>query len=337
MKTRWKGPALLLITTAVCGVAAETAYRFHLRSSYASASSVPPPAGAFWVIRPDRNACVYSMRKNFTHASAGWSFKTNGQGFRGRELAKTGPGIRRILALGDSFTFGWGVSRGKAYPHQLEGRLKAAGQKAAVFNAGVPGYNTAQEACLLEDILGAAAPHVVLLGYVVNDAEPQHTVGASPDAEHRYVKLWLLERAKELVNRLGSDRDPIFELGYRRHSLNYLEGFEARSPKWRESRAALARMARLCQDRKVPLLVFLLPDFDEHFDESYGPAPIHAKVKQWGKELGLPVYDLLDRLRGKGHKQYRLEEGHPNEKGHAAIAAFVAEVLNREQGTGNRE
>lgn len=329
MKLRWRGPALLLATTAVCLVAAELAYRFHLRSVHASASSVPPPAGTFWVPRPDRSACVYSMRKNFAHAAAGWSFKTNHRGFRGRELEQAGPGVRRILALGDSFTFGWGVGEGKAYPHLLEGRLRAAGQQAVVFNAGVPGYNTAQEACLLEELVGPVAPDVVVLGYVVNDAEPQHTMPASPDSEHRYVRLWLLERAKELSNRLGSDRDPIFELGYRRHSLTYLRGFAAHSPKWRESRAALAQMARLCQQKKVPLLVFLLPDFDEHFDESYGPAPIHQKVKQWGKELGVPVYDLLDRLRGEGHKQYRLDEGHPNEKGHAAIAGFVAEVLNK--------
>ena len=174
-----------------------------------------------------------------------------------------------------------------------------------------------------------ASPDVVLLGYVVNDAEPQHTVPTHPDAEHRHVSLWLLERAKEVANRLGSAKDPIFRLGYSRHSLSYADGFREESPKWRRSRAALARMARLCRQRKVPLLVFMLPDFDEHFDESYRPAPIHARVRGWCKELGLPFHDLLERLRGKKHKRYRLREGHPNARGHEAIAGYMAEVLGR--------
>ena len=334
MKVRWKRPVVLLVTTAACLVVAELCYRTYLRKSFAARTNEASSREGIWVRTPHGRGCVYSVRGGHEHRSPRWSFRTNDRGFRGRELTRTAPGTRRVLALGDSFTFGWGVGEGKAWPHLLEGMLSSSGQKAVVFNAGVPGYNTVQEACLLEELLGEADPDLVLLGYVVNDAEPQHTVAAPPDLEHRFVKVWLLEKARELVNSLGSGDEPIFQLNYYRHSLDYRRGFAAHSPKWRESRAALARMARLCRARKAPLVVVILPDFDEHFDESYGAALIHARVKQWGAELGLPVYDLLDHLGGKDHKQYRLEEGHPNERGHAVIARYVAQVIRREAKTG---
>jgi len=323
MKARLKKLVLLLLATSGCLVAAEYSYRTYLRRAHTRVMDGFVTQSVPWELRTGSD-CVYGLRRGWTHRGEGWGFTVNTQGFRGRLMEDTGPGVKRVLALGDSFTFGWGVGQGKAYPHLLEARLAAAGHESVVFNAGVPGYNTRQQACLLKQILDQAAPQVVLLGYVVNDAEPQHTVPTSPDLEHRYVRSWLLDRARELIN---------LEPRIHRHSLDYLRGFAEQSPKWRASKAALARMARLCRERKVSLVVVILPDLDEHFDASYRPAPIHAAVKSWGKELGLPVYDLLDRWRGKDHKQYKLAEGHPNEKGHQAIAAFVAEVMNKELGT----
>ena len=48
----------------------------------------------------------------------------NGLGFRGDEfaVART-PGVRRILAIGDSFTYGWGVDGAAAWPAMLERAL----------------------------------------------------------------------------------------------------------------------------------------------------------------------------------------------------------------------
>jgi lysophospholipase L1-like esterase len=48
------------------------------------------------------------------------------------------PGVFRILALGDSTTFGWGVAQEQAWPAQLEAVLRARGVAVEVINAGVP-------------------------------------------------------------------------------------------------------------------------------------------------------------------------------------------------------
>lgn len=45
----------------------------------------------------------------------------------------------RILALGDSFTFGWGVDLNESWPKLVEKNLRALGKKVEIINAGVPG------------------------------------------------------------------------------------------------------------------------------------------------------------------------------------------------------
>jgi hypothetical protein len=83
------------------------------------------------------------------------------------------PRERRILALGDSVTFGWGVNQGEDFPARLEALLRQQSDSAwQVINAGVNGYNSEQEAAYFaaEGIL--FEPDIVLLVFVANDVEP---------------------------------------------------------------------------------------------------------------------------------------------------------------------
>ena len=69
------------------------------------------------------------------------------QGIRNPYVTTPKPdGTYRILALGDSFTFGWGVSRKEAWPAQVEQSLKIPGKKIEVINAGAPGMGIFKEA-----------------------------------------------------------------------------------------------------------------------------------------------------------------------------------------------
>ena len=57
---------------------------------------------------------------------------------------------KRILVLGDSVTFGWGVSQGETFSDQMEPLLQEqTGARWQVINAGVNGYNSEQEAIYL--------------------------------------------------------------------------------------------------------------------------------------------------------------------------------------------
>lgn len=66
--------------------------------------------------------------------------RLSGQGLRNGEVLTPKPeGVYRILALGDSFTFGWGVEEDQSWPRLVERGLRARGLKVEVINAGVPG------------------------------------------------------------------------------------------------------------------------------------------------------------------------------------------------------
>ena len=90
----------------------------------------------------------------------------NAEGFRGREVRLPKPkGGKRILFLGDSNTFGFGVSEGERFSDLLERRL--AGYDSV--NLGVFGYGTDQEAILLEREGLRFAPDLVVVAFSAGD------------------------------------------------------------------------------------------------------------------------------------------------------------------------
>ncbi|HET7294237.1 MAG TPA: SGNH/GDSL hydrolase family protein [Vicinamibacteria bacterium] len=99
--------------------------------------------------------------------------RINSLGFRGREVApRKGPGVVRVLALGDSFVFGIGVDEEHTFTSRLESRLRdLTGQPHEVVNMGVAGYSTDQELLLFRERGLALSPDVVLLVVCDNDFE----------------------------------------------------------------------------------------------------------------------------------------------------------------------
>lgn len=121
----------------------------------------------------------------------------NPQGFRGAPIDPVKPaGTLRVIAIGDSNTFGWAVDDGVNWPAQLELRLGAAHPRARVANAGVWGYTLFQGRRRFDEIL-AFHPDVVLVSFGGNDAH-QVTV---PDADYvrRHDRIASLARATEHV------------------------------------------------------------------------------------------------------------------------------------------
>lgn len=62
------------------------------------------------------------------------------QGLRNEPISMPkSPDTFRILALGDSFTFGWGVDLADSWPKLVENKLRSMGKNIEIINAGVPG------------------------------------------------------------------------------------------------------------------------------------------------------------------------------------------------------
>lgn len=100
-------------------------------------------------------------------AFAGKFLSTNSLGLRGRREIDAGVGSdeRRVLVLGDSFTFGDEVGDDETYATHLEDRLRAV----RVINFGVHGYGHDQMLILLRELGRLASPDLVVLGFVYAD------------------------------------------------------------------------------------------------------------------------------------------------------------------------
>ena len=109
-------------------------------------------------------------------------------------LAALSPGICRaqaapadeglIVALGDSLTAGLGVEERDAWPAQLERRLRAAGFRWKVVNAGISGETSSGARARLEWVL-ALKPDIMVLATGANDGLrgiPPHVLQGNLDA-----------------------------------------------------------------------------------------------------------------------------------------------------------
>lgn len=91
----------------------------------------------------------------------------NGQGIRGRPFPEQKPeGAKRIMILGDSNTFGYGVKEEDRFSDLLSNRLLHSYES---LNFGVFGYGTDQEALLFEKKGILYQPDIVVLGFSAGD------------------------------------------------------------------------------------------------------------------------------------------------------------------------
>ena len=306
---------------------AEVLFRWHTRVEYAE--RLPEQTGDVVVVPGPQ---IFAFRPNASGVLAGsvdttrtFSYSTNAHGLRDRDRTAKRPDAKRVLVLGDSYTWGYAVAEHEAYPQVAERLLTALNRtEIEVINAGVPDYNSRQEWHLLARLMPIYQPDAVFLGYVVNDAEPPTSVPVPPEETYRHAYSWFLSDFADHTNRhvfrrrlLPSTRET--------SDSSYLEGFREDSMKWRDSRAAISEMRAIAMASGIPFAIMILPDVTQQLDETYTWRPIHDAVARWGRELGVPTFDLLNTFRGRDHRELMVPwDGHPNAEAHQEIAAFLA-------------
>jgi lysophospholipase L1-like esterase len=95
----------------------------------------------------------------------GVSVVNNSLGFRDIEHNYKEKNKKRIMFIGDSFCFGYGVNQDKVFVELLRDKLK----EYELFNCGISGYGTDQEYLLLMQYFDVVKPDIVFLLYSDND------------------------------------------------------------------------------------------------------------------------------------------------------------------------
>ncbi len=264
----------------------------------------------------------------------------NSRGYRDleRPLAKP-PGVRRVVCIGDSFTWGASILFDDAWPQRVERTLgRERHEPWEAVNLAESGLNSVQEAGRLQSEGFAYGPDVVVVAYVLNDSEDANA------AEARRAADWIEERQHPPAPSL-LDRSALFRLVRDRvrstiENRRRVEDFRAMYADdyagWTAARRALEAMGGMCRERGVPLVVAIFPLFGNPLDDRYPFADIHAKVAQAAAQGGAMVVDLLPLYRGLDWRLLVVDgadDEHPNEIAHRiaaqAIARAVGEVVER--------
>jgi hypothetical protein len=245
----------------------------------------------------------------------------NSNGLRDKEIAYDKPaGEKRVLLLGDSVTFGWGVSDGETFSDRMEPQLRSlTGIRWEVINAGVNGYNTQQEETYLRMEGIRYQPEIVVLLYNPNDVEPiidpnattwrRHPTWPSslPEVFNRLRQMSYLYQATRLLAQAdgGNPRTDAADVGV------------TLDPRWGTSKRHLQRIAALCAERQVHLLVARLDDSDVGFFSELA-------------QLGIPTVPLGEawvQVPKHEHRISRLDP-HPSAKVHRSIADLLVRALS---------
>ncbi len=254
--------------------------------------------------------------------------RTNSTGLRDDESRPPGDdSVRRIAVLGDSFTFGFGVSGDQVYANVLE-RMLAESRPAAkrpieVLNFGVGAYSTRDEAVVLEQKALAFAPDLVVVGYALNDPEidpvqPLHRVYHAPGWwQHSHLLRWIASAVQQSQIRSRGDGDYVRYL--------HAPGFA----KWQSVVDAFAAMRRATEPEGIPVLVVIFPLSRESGWEDYPYRGVHRQVAEAAAARGLSALDLYDAFAAHPAPEMRLAASnpHPSARGHEVAARAIHDWL----------
>ena len=256
----------------------------------------------------------------------GVSVQTNSLGMRDREVPSSkGADEFRILILGDSVVFGYGVEFEDSIPYQLEHILndKASGaRRYRTLNMGVPSYNTEQELIQLQQTGLALRPDLVVLVFVRNDIEEKMWVFEKRAgwlenfAQRSYALSLAFVIYRNALQAMGSSDRPGVTSGY--------AGYEAGNARWLAIDRSLTQIHRTLRASGIPFLVVTDTPLE-------GP---HADLlRSVAEREGFPIrdIDLYSDPRWAGQPRSSLRnsqiDGHCNREGCRAMATLLHERI----------
>ncbi len=263
----------------------------------------------------------------------------NSLGLRDHEFAIPKPScVVRLLSLGDSVVFGFGVPNEDVYPKVLESELNRSatgGVRYEVVNAGVEGTGLDYYYRFLLLRAPRLQPDLILLGVTINDittypeveasaSEPPASLQNSDDwlrpvsgwlVTHSQLYLWSYMSLKSLLYKLG-----VLDI----NKVHYYDFFPLMPPSKEQSRAwnstlrMLDKIVALARERRYPLVVIVWPmdvQLSRHNLELYrtqlgvsvGDQALSGepqrRIAEFCRANGVPMVDPMPAFRQADHGQ----------------------------------
>lgn len=247
------------------------------------------------------------------------------------------PGVRRVIALGDSFTWGSKIaSSDSTWPALLERVMARApdARPTEVINMAHGGYATGNEAEELRRIGWQFHPDLVIVQWLDNDARRTlpnfDTVVRGPFVvlvRGQYRTGWIRDSAiLELLERALT--------AWRYGAVDFNRRYYApRSPGWLDAQQGFREMGDSASRYCTPILLVLYPYlFPGRWTlETYPEKDIHRLVADAGRRAGFQVLDLLPTFVAAGkdfeHWWGTAYDSHPGGSAQALTARAIASYL----------
>lgn len=260
---------------------------------------------------------VYELQPHLNMEFGHKTLRTNSRGMRSdNEYSEDKPeNTMRIVGIGDSGMFGWGVEQGEDYMTVLGQNLnnRNDGIRYEVLNMGVPGYNTSLEveAFIYKGLV--FDPDIVVVGWCENDhqlpffmleAENFHRTDMS------FLHMYLFRRkdiadvvaGRKIRSLRDYDREKVVD------EIKDNAGMDG-------VRRALARLQEMSREHSFRLIVL---------------GPLKSNIREILNELGIEYFNTVEKINAADYpKEYAVHFMHPRPGGHAVIAEKFAEDLDR--------
>lgn len=332
---RWKrllqNLALAGATFLLCGGALEMILRW---SGYGNLEIYEPDPVLYWKLKSNQNCFTKIDRK---------PVRINAHGTRGPEFSlEKPPDTIRILSLGDSRTFGWGLADEETYSRRLESMLNdfmasepsAVGAKRVeVINAGVNAWSYSQMLVYFRDIALEYSPDIVVLGEA--NLWTQFSEKNSPE----FVKQFMSRvRLKNLLRRFATYHYVVevkLKDFYEQHRTRFIPVNPQEDTLFKEQqqddpdavfREAIEEICALARSNGVKSVLLFLPALHEM--EGVNPPNVLTAKASVRDKLSVRLLDLTEDLRPEGNALYlEADPVHFNARGNEIIARRLFETI----------
>lgn len=284
---------------------------------------------------------------NLSNVSQKWLARhdrRNAQGFRDAQPfhCELPAGRKRVVFLGDSFTFGYGV---KDAADRFSDRVGAALNRIepgtwVTANLALPGLEAHDMVNQLRTaiIKPGCRADVVVYTVCLNDVLSYHEGDREEyDRLNSFKPRFFLFRDTYFFNLLYIRVQMLRHTELRDYYATLREHYEG--PAWERMKRSLDDLRELCAESKIDLRVAIFP-FLHNLGPEYPFASAHQTLADYFRSQGVPVLDLRPVLEphvAAGLTVSRFD-AHPNERAHQLAAdAMMKELLSDLSATGGRD
>lgn len=341
----------LLVSTALSVAVAEVFVRYWMPASYtlvslATADGREAPLAESWhylnhYTERDREPkdgprgrLPSDMRQWVRYDRPGWEYfdehdcvplTTNSLGFHDLEFPVHKPaGEFRVLASGDSFTYGLGVPLELCWVQLLEATLRTTMGQAEVINAGWSNTSPADNLEWFQSDGLRFEPDLVIVALCLNDMGPVQMLGY---AQAKPERPWL-GGVSAILNHIQRE---IEQRALMRNPPDQALLVEKDPSAWEATKAAILAMREATEAHGAQFVLVVLPMMSL-LDERYPYLRLHEWVATFAKDNDVRSFDLLEVFRGMDERDLWVHptDQHPNHVGHRLIADSVHAFLVRE-------